>query len=29
MDQRAFQDYYPDELSHCYGWGYPWRSVEK
>ena len=21
MDQRAFQDYYPDELSHCYGCG--------
>ncbi len=20
-DQRAFQDYYPDELSHCYGCG--------
>jgi acyl-coenzyme A thioesterase PaaI-like protein len=21
MDERAFQDYYPDELSHCYGCG--------
>ncbi len=21
MDQRAFQDYYPDELGHCYGCG--------
>ena len=21
MDQKAFQDYYPDELSHCYGCG--------
>lgn len=21
MNQRAFQDYYPDELSHCYGCG--------
>ncbi|MBN1911102.1 MAG: PaaI family thioesterase [Pirellulales bacterium] len=21
MDQRAFQDYYPDALSHCYGCG--------
>jgi acyl-coenzyme A thioesterase PaaI-like protein len=21
MDQRAFQDHYPDELSHCYGCG--------
>jgi len=21
MDQNAFQDYYPDELSHCYGCG--------
>jgi acyl-coenzyme A thioesterase PaaI-like protein len=21
MDQRAFQDYFPDELSHCYGCG--------
>ncbi len=21
MDQRAFQDYYPDELSYCYGCG--------
>jgi acyl-coenzyme A thioesterase PaaI-like protein len=21
MDQRAFQDYYPDELSRCYGCG--------
>ena len=21
MDQQAFQDYYPDELSHCYGCG--------
>jgi acyl-coenzyme A thioesterase PaaI-like protein len=21
MEQRAFQDYYPDELSHCYGCG--------
>jgi len=21
MDQRAFQDYYPDEVSHCYGCG--------
>ena len=21
MDQKAFQDYYPDHLSHCYGCG--------
>ncbi len=21
MNQKAFQDYYPDELSHCYGCG--------
>jgi acyl-coenzyme A thioesterase PaaI-like protein len=21
MDQKAFQDYYPDQLSHCYGCG--------
>jgi acyl-coenzyme A thioesterase PaaI-like protein len=21
MDDRAFQDYYPDDLSHCYGCG--------
>ncbi len=21
MDRKAFQDYYPDELSHCYGCG--------
>ena len=21
MDQKAFQDYYPDEVSHCYGCG--------
>ena len=21
MSQKAFQDYYPDELSHCYGCG--------
>ena len=21
MDQKAFQDYYPDNLSHCYGCG--------
>jgi acyl-coenzyme A thioesterase PaaI-like protein len=21
MDQNAFQDYYPDQLSHCYGCG--------
>lgn len=21
MDQKAFQEYYPDELSHCYGCG--------
>lgn len=21
MEQKAFQDYYPDELSHCYGCG--------
>jgi len=21
MPQKAFQDYYPDELSHCYGCG--------
>ncbi len=21
VDQKAFQDYYPDELSHCYGCG--------
>jgi hypothetical protein len=21
MDQKAFQDYYPDDLSHCYGCG--------
>ncbi len=21
MDKKAFQDYYPDELSHCYGCG--------
>lgn len=21
MDQKTFQDYYPDELSHCYGCG--------
>jgi hypothetical protein len=21
MNQRAFQDFYPDELSHCYGCG--------
>lgn len=19
MDEKAFQDYYPDELAHCYG----------
>lgn len=22
MDQKAFQDHYPDDLSHCYGCGY-------
>ncbi len=21
MDEKAFQDYYPDELAHCYGCG--------
>ena len=21
MNQKAFQDFYPDELSHCYGCG--------
>ena len=21
MDERAFQDYYPDDVSHCYGCG--------
>jgi hypothetical protein len=21
MNQKSFQDYYPDELSHCYGCG--------
>ncbi|HEM61758.1 MAG TPA: PaaI family thioesterase, partial [Chloroflexi bacterium] len=21
MNQKAFQDYYPDDLSHCYGCG--------
>ncbi len=21
MGEKAFQDYYPEQLSHCYGWG--------
>lgn len=27
MDEKAFQDYYPDELAHCYGCGLQGRRA--